>query len=394
MKKIFSLSFFLFFSSNLFAVDSIVKITSPSILITRVRIMDKDTTVQELYELDYKTNKIIIDFLSTSEGKIYYKYQMSRIDNNWVESVYPSVQYTNLAPGEYIFSVSAVNENGAWSEQPSSLHFIINPPYWQTWWFKLILFDIVVIGLMLFENFRFKKAVSKERKKFELERKISELELAALRSQMNPHFIFNALNSIQRFITDNDQKSANKYLVDFSKLIRRIIENSQAKSVSIAEEIDTLKLYLQLEILRMGENKMEYEIKIDEAIDIYNEEIPPLLIQPYVENSIWHGISGLTHKGKIEIDLKKFAQANPSSGGDNNFIVCTVKDNGIGRVMAEKMKNQNHQKSRGMSFTQERLEIFNSLAGNQKSVEITDLYNEKKEAIGTEVKIFISTENG
>lgn len=390
LKKSFTHFFLILISYNtVCAGENTSTSYAPSIHITRVRIGDKDTSLKSIYELDYSKNKLIINFYSAaadSEENIIYKYQMTSIDNKWEETKYPIVQYTNLSPGDYTFTASAINEKGTWSIQPASVRFIIKPPFWQAWWFRLILFDIVIIGLMVMEHIRFKKTVSEEKQKYEMERKISELELVALRSQMNPHFIFNSLNSIQRYITENDKTSANKYLVDFSKLMRQTFENSTKKTMPVSDTIDSLKAYLHLEIMRLGESKLEYEMEIDPSIDIFNEEIPPLILQPYVENAIWHGISNVTSgKGKIKIKMIK----------ENGYLVCSVIDNGVGRAKASELKDKDntHHKSGGMNVTKERLDIFNSLYNNKKDIDIIDLFDENKNPSGTEIKIYVSLDS-
>lgn len=212
----------------------------------------------------------------------------------------------------------------------------------------------------------------------------AELEMKALRAQMNPHFIFNSLASIQQFIYSQKSDAANEYLSRFSKLIRMIFNHSGEKNISLTDDLEALKLYMDLEQLRL-DGKFVYHFHIESDIEAEEIEIPPLIIQPYVENAIWHGISQLEGEGKIDILIKM------NCLGKSNILMCIVKDNGIGREQSKKNKKQKNSqhKSQGMSITNERLELLNSMHGNKNSVEIIDLYSENKEPSGTEVRIFI-----
>ncbi|MFH2096905.1 MAG: tetratricopeptide repeat protein [Bacteroidota bacterium] len=201
----------------------------------------------------------------------------------------------------------------------------------------------------------------------------------ALRQQMNPHFIFNTLTSIQYFILQNDNLSSNKYLTKFAKLMRQTLDNSQYNTVALQEEIESLKLYLELESLRF-ETKFEFNITV-ESEKILDYQVPTLLIQPFVENSIWHGIMHKKETGKINVAFY--------SSGDN--LVCEIEDNGIGRQRAAEIKASKSitYHSLGTKITRTRLELINTLFENNMSIEYTDLKNEKGEATGTKVKICI-----
>lgn len=204
------------------------------------------------------------------------------------------------------------------------------------------------------------------------------LALKSLRSQMNPHFIFNALNSVNSFIAKNDERAANKYLADFSKLMRQVMENSKYDLVPLSSEIDILKIYLQLEHFRFSE-KFDYEFILDEEIDIEGVEIPPMLIQPYVENAVWHGLRYLDEKGKLIIELK----------AGKNYVEFIISDNGIGRKRSHevKTKNQLESKSTGMRNIENRLNILNDVNKMDLKVSIKNL--KEKEQSGTVVSIQI-----
>jgi len=194
----------------------------------------------------------------------------------------------------------------------------------------------------------------RNRKTKELKRRI-ELEQRALRVQMNPHFIFNSLNSIQRMFIEGNQDLANDYMGDFGELLRKILENSGKSVISLKDELDTLKLYLDLEIIRT-DDMIEYSFDIDPEIDQLNIFVPPLIIQPFVENAIWHGILPKEEKGTIKIELKWLS---------TDMLLCAVTDNGIGIEQSMLNKGPNKHKSKGMKITEERLRVANSVKAEE-----------------------------
>ena len=215
----------------------------------------------------------------------------------------------------------------------------------------------------------------------EIEEINKELEQRMLRAQMDPHFIFNCLNSIQHFITVNDKVSALKYLSKFSKLVRQVLENSVNTIVPLADELRLLELYIELETLRF-DHKFEHAIEVDPALDLHNTEVPFLLIQPYVENAIQHGLRHRPSGGKLFISVSK-------SGGS---IRCTVEDNGIGRKQASRINgtNRSAHPSRGMSLAEQRLALLNKKQSRKTLVNIQDLYD-RMQSSGTKVTITIPT---
>lgn len=217
--------------------------------------------------------------------------------------------------------------------------------------------------------------------KTDFERKIAETEMTALRAQMNPHFIFNCLNSIKLYTLENDSQTASEYLTIFSQLIRLVLENSQSEKVTLQKELETLRLYIELEAMRF-KNKVRYEINVDPAIDQQFTDIPPLLLQPYVENAIWHGLMHKKEGGNIKIDV-----AQPSE----HLLHIEITDNGVGRELAAayKSKSATRQKSFGLKMTSERIEIINQLYKMEADVKITDLKDVMNNATGTKVTIQI-----
>ena len=219
--------------------------------------------------------------------------------------------------------------------------------------------------------------------KIELNKRIIEFKMMALRSAMSPHFIFNCLNSIQFFILKNNKKEAVYYLSIFSKLVRNVLDISTKSMVTLATEIEIIKYYVALEQMRF-ENKFDVAFDIDPEVDPEDTEIPPLLLQPYVENAIIHGLSHKQDKGLLEISVKKVEER----------LKCSIRDNGVGREYTQIMKSKKPSvlmyKSKGMAMTKERLELLNR--DEKEGVNIIDLKDEKNKPMGTQVDIFIAVD--
>jgi tetratricopeptide (TPR) repeat protein len=234
----------------------------------------------------------------------------------------------------------------------------------------------LAIGILLLSRAK----INSKRRESEMNRKISEVTQANLRQQMNPHFIFNPLNSIQYYMYQHDKLATNNYLTKFSSLMRKVLENSQHTSVPLRDELDALNLYLELELIRF-KDKFEYTINVDDEIDTILYKIPTMLIQPYVENSICHGLMPGEGKGLVKIDLKL----------EKDYISCTIEDNGIGREAAQERKrmSESNHNSLGTQIISSRLDLVNALYGTSLKTIYTDLKNENGQPVGTRVEIQI-----
>ncbi|MCH8319113.1 MAG: histidine kinase, partial [Bacteroidetes bacterium] len=356
----------------------------PKVYITKFQVSDKDSFITSNNNtFPYSFNNISIEYAGISfysRGDVLYKYKLTGTDTSWNYTRSTIVEYPSLLPGEYQFIVNAANADGIWSIEPEQISFIIEKPFWLKWWFLLlealslsILISIVIYYVVVRINI-------KEQKKLSVKVKLAEAEQKALRAQMNPHFIFNSLNTIQGFIIENDKKTAYIYLEKFGSLIRKTLENSRERSIPVKKELETLELYLELEKKRF-EEKFDYVFDIDPQIDTNNIMIPPMIFQPIVENAIKHGIMPGKTKGKIVIGVKK----------GKGKIICSVQDNGIGREKAARLNaNQLKQhKSLGLQITQERIELFSSTLQDDQTMNITDLKNDTGESAGTRVEINI-----
>jgi tetratricopeptide (TPR) repeat protein len=217
--------------------------------------------------------------------------------------------------------------------------------------------------------------------KINYEKKMKEIEMRALRAQMNPHFIFNCLGSINRYIVKSDTKTASQYLTKFSKLIRLILDNSSSDHISLEVEIQTLQLYLEMESLRF-DHGFDYEIQTDEQLPSGTVKLPSMLIQPYVENAIWHGLLQKEEKGKLWIRFKKI---------NGHILQAEIEDNGIGRKRAMELKSKGtvKQKSYGMQISSDRIQIINNLYKLNNSVTVHDLTDSIGMASGTKITLKI-----
>jgi tetratricopeptide (TPR) repeat protein len=239
------------------------------------------------------------------------------------------------------------------------------------------------LGLIIFRNFSLKRnndLLQNKRKQAELQQQAAELKMQALRTQMNPHFIFNSLNSINRFILENNKPDSSRYLTKFSRLIRMILQNSQSSFISLKSEIESLELYLDMEAMRF-DNHFTYKIMVSPELNTLRLQLPPLIIQPYVENAVWHGLMHKDEKGELEIEVVQEA----------NSLLIKITDNGIGREQASKIasKSATKQKSMGMLITADRIAMIQSGSGNGSAVIINDLVHADGSAAGTEVLIKI-----
>jgi len=318
-----------------------------------------------------------------------YKYRLKEISDTWQEHAYNQnfVSYNALGSGEYTFEVKAVDAKGNESEI-LSYTFSIALPYWQTWWFILVC--VLVVALLVALVFLIRIRILTEQNKLLLEKQAVEKQLiesrqTALRSQMNPHFLFNALNSIQEMIMVNEKRMAGKYLGMFADLMRIYLNQSQEKTIKLSEEIEALDLYLDLEKVRF-EDTLTINMDVDATLNIDFILIPPMIIQPYIENALKHGLLHKTNDRRLLINFKN------DERGEN--LVCTIEDNGVGReesARINKNRNPNH-KSFSTSATQKRLELLNHGKESPILVKFIDLKNDKGIGIGTQVILTIPSE--
>lgn len=333
---------------------------------------------------DYTQNTLSFEFSAPNyhgAATIIYYYQLQGFKNEWISNGTRNfVSFAQLPPGDYVFKVKALNSDGVWSNQNCFVNIVIAPPYWQTWWFKcLIAFTILNLAYLLY-RLRIKQIKKTEKIKYDYEKKLANLEMSALRAQMNPHFIFNCLNSINRYIVKSDPDTASAYVTKFARLIRIILDNSRSNEVSLSNEILSLKLYIEMEAMRF-DNKFEFTINLNPKIDADALLVPPMIMQPYVENAIWHGLMHKETSGHLTITIYD----------DEQYIYTTFDDDGVGRNHNKKADDNTFTKhnSHGMMVTKSRLAIFNNAAAINDNITITDKVDSHGVSLGTSVQIKI-----
>ena len=330
-------------------------------------------------ELPYSDKRVRFEFAGVSyrsAGDIIYRYRMLGIDDKWRQTRDTHLEYPDLPSGNYEWQLYAVNKFGRKS-RVLRLPITVATQFWKRTWFisGAWLFSVFVIWLLLSRRVRLLRR--RQREKDELTRRMGDLEITALKSQMNPHFIFNCLNSIQKFIFNGEIAASNKYIAGLAKLIRMTLINSSRRFVSVGEEIDYLSSYLSLEKMRFKE-MIDYSIEVDPAIDRSAVLIPPMLIQPHVENALIHGLGDATRGvGFLRVAIEKGA----------GELIVVVEDNGIGRCEASQRRVVRTQgdSSKGMSLTGDRIAILNKLYEGAASQTIVDLLDDQGCPAGTRV---------
>ncbi|MEM6726603.1 MAG: histidine kinase, partial [Bacteroidota bacterium] len=302
-------------------------------------------------------NMMAIEYAAPEENKV--RYILEGYDKDYTEAFSPKLErYRKLPAGNYTLKVWGANSDGLWTKEPKIVTFRIQPPWWATWWFRTL---YITAGLgLIYAYYQFR--INQIRRKEQHLRELAEFENAVLRLQMNPHFIFNSLNSIQAYIAEKDTFTAQEYLARFGKLIRTILEKAKEPYLSITEEVELLELYLDTENIRLDQ-KMDYEIQIDDQIDEDELKLPTMLLQPFVENAIWHGISPKEGKGTITIHFTQ----------KGNVLFIEIADNGIGRqaAKAQSQKRKRHQ-SMALEITRKRLAYLSDQGSKKASFEIKD----------------------
>jgi ligand-binding sensor domain-containing protein len=348
-----------------------------------VKISGRDTAILDNYALSWRNNSIGFEYVAISlksAGDIVYRYKLQGLDTAWLQTRNTNINYPSLPAGDYIFMIQGVNKFGV-ASNTIQIKFTINAPIWKKLWFYLLLSALAMALALWVMQRRNKQLRTRLEEKNRVQKQFAELEQQALQSQMNPHFIFNCLNSIQQFIVLSDIPAANKYLTAFARLIRQTLDNSAKKMLSIEEEVAYLSSYLEMEQMRFSD-RFAYTIEVDRHIDKNEDGIPAMLLQPFVENSIRHGLANRTlANGLLKIAFFK----------EGNNVVCIVTDNGIGRQESIKRKSATHieYQSKGMSLTQKRIDLINSTRQSHIQLTIKDLYNPDHTAAGTEVTIII-----
>jgi ligand-binding sensor domain-containing protein len=342
------------------------------------KVLPEPLLVTQTISLSYAENTFSfgfedIDYVDEpEENHLYYK--LENYDGRWRSADETNeAYYFNVQPGNYVFKVKLVNDSGLESEKVITV--IISPPWYGTWWAKAI--GVLVAAGIVIRVFRGR--VKKIHHDAFVQNQLKELEMKALRAQMNPHFIYNALNSIQALVANDKKTEGIRYIGSFSRLLRGVLDNSEKNIISLDKELETVDLYIHLESLRL-DMRLGYEKIIAEDIVAEFEKIPPLILQPFVENALWHGLGRKEGEKTIKITISI----------TNDWLNCEIADNGIGRQKAEELKNNSVaiRQSKGIDITRRRLIDFND-DDSVPPIEFFDLTDDTHKPSGTRVVLHI-----
>ncbi len=346
-------------------------------------VRNEDTIFLKSYENFFSITFSSLDYLNPDKSR--YKYRLENFEKRWnyTDADNRIAQYTGISPGSYVFHVLSANSDGNWEKEGIRVHVLIENPWWAKLNFLIPVGSFLIIIIAFFTINQVKKIKAKSRKQKEIlaiEKQLFELEQKALRLQMNPHFIFNTMNSLQNFILKNNQDDAIAYLTKLSKLMRLILSNTREAYVPLQNEIDLIRYYMDIEKLRF-DDKFNYKIILDSDLDQESIAIPPMVIQPFIENAILHGVLHKKDKGEISVRI----------GIIDEMLECIIIDDGVGRSKAEELKKKTdlQHKSLAINITRERLNLLTHSKEQNMNVLIEDRHDENGNAIGTKVKIYI-----
>jgi hypothetical protein len=354
--------------------------TIANIYLKEIKLSGKIIPIDSLLSVPYHQNNVVLLFGNMGSSELSNKeFQYCINDQSWQALENSTIHLFNLMPGTYRIKVT--NKYDKDKVFLSTIEVI--PPWWKTTYFYVALLSFILISGYIAYTLRISSVREEEQEKNVLKQRIAEIEMTALRAQMNPHFIFNCLNSINRFILVNDTDAASEYLTKFSRLIRMILDGSRENFTTLEQELEALKLYIEMESMRF---LASFEWRIDIAPNVSKETImiPPLLLQPYVENAIWHGLmqSPSSHAKKLNIQIHQ----------NEDVVMIVIEDNGIGRQKAKEIKSKDGivHKSHGIALTTERLKLMEKMLGIKTKINIEDVNDSDLNISGTKVTIFMN----
>ncbi len=355
----------------------------PRAYIVSVSTNDTLYNYPESIALNYKNNSLQINYTGISfagGSDLTYRYLLQGAGPDTIYTPLRSLSLSSLKPGDYRLLVWAAVKNGYWSRQPAVFTFTVSPPFWQRAWFItwVLLFGASMVWLIF--QYRIGRIKASEMQKTVFQKSLAELEMQSMRAQINPHFMFNALNAIQSFYSHHDERAANRYLVSFANLIRKTLTLAKEHWLPLSEELAMLKAYIELEQMRFS-NAFGFELILADGVDPTTTKIPAMLFQPYVENAINHGLHYLDDGSGMLIINCKFQDSS---------LICRIEDNGIGiNESARRDRRPASHQSMGMSITRRRVETINKLYSTAIIVTITDKQALTPQSRGTIVEIII-----
>lgn len=348
----------------------------PKVYFTSLKVNNADTMLQNNYQFSHLNNSISIGFESPvfkSNGKQTYKYLLTNQNDSIKGStINREVEFLSLKPGHYSFQVKAMNNSGVVSLRPTIFQFVILSPWWQRTWFRLLgLIALILSGYLIY-----KRRVNQIENKYSIEKKQATMQLTAMRAQMNPHFIFNVMDSIRNYIMEKDIDSAGKYLTSFAKLVRYTLEQSDKQECSLEEELNMIRIYIELEKERFSK-LINVEMKIDPSVDVSEIMVPTMILQPFIENAFKHGLRNTFNEGLLMINVN----------GNDGKVSVIIEDNGIPgkeKLHGSSLRLKKSQ-SYGISLVQERINSYNKAYSRNISFKIIQLNDSKSEIVGTRI---------
>ena len=357
---------------------------TPPLNITEITCKGKRIDIKSADKFDHDQNSFQFNFIGISyksPGDVNYQYRLTD-EQKWTETKNTSIDIANIPASRYHFQVRARISDGPWSGV-KSFYFTIIPPFWRSYWFLAFCTLCFIAFVILFAWLILRSRRRKDLEKIQAKEQIAMLEQQALQAMMNPHFIFNVMNSIQHFINSNEKHEANLYLADFARLIRMNLDMSTKKYISLEEEIAYLELYMSLENVRF-ENRLTYEIHVDADVDRDETMLPAMLLQPFIENAIWHGIMPKQDNGHIEIHITKQKDAQ---------LKIRIIDNGIGmpRTQLDTTAGIKTHSSKGMKLTRQRLDLVGGISTHKHELTIQDAFP-GQENRGTKIEFLLPSD--
>ena len=342
--------------------------------------LPEDISFTRRLTLRHDQNVLTFDYVAldfSSPRTIQYAYQLIGFDKDWqYVGNKRSVTFTNLDPGDYTFQVKASNGDGVWNSEVQSLRITVLTPWWRSWWFIALVFCAVSAFVVSFYRYRIGQIKQRESIRANLNQRIAEAKMEALRAQMNPHFIFNCLSSLKSYVEKNETEKASLHISKFSKLLRQVLDQAKSDFITLDAELDTLQRYVALEQMRY--KNFNFQVEIAPDVPLQEIKIPPLIIQPFVENAIWHGLQYKTNgEGLLQLQVSML----------HDKCQIVIEDNGIGRAasMEHKKKRMNLHQSHGLNVTAERIALFHLKYQNDARIDIIDLEDVEGKAAGTRV---------
>ena len=354
-------------------------IPKPGIILRSVLVNTVEKRYEKAPSFSYDENNFQFTYEGIDlsfTGQMEYRYRLKPGDK-WEMTHEKTLLFPSLPAGAYNFEVEVKNDTSEWSD-PAVYAFKLIPPLYFRWWFivsSVLILSILIVWMIRIRN---KRLLNRQHETFRARLRMNEMENQAKQAMMNPHFIFNALNSIQQYMNDNDRVAANKYLTKFSRLIRLNLDLVNKDLITLEEELEKLKLYLEIEQLRFGE-KLAYEFIIDAHLETDIIYIPSMILQPFVENAIWHGLMPSGKNGCITLKAE--------SSGEGKMLRLQIVDDGIGIMQSKQLNKAKNHKSLGTELTIDRLKLFAKKYGEEGFFSMKDRAEENESQHGTVVTL-------